>query len=645
MKRGLSPLVLTGIMIGLMIVLSILIVLFKGELVDSTNTQISFQDRLNQICSNDIEFEFSTPCLNSSNLQFKVKNAGDVEVEGIQFTVQGAKDDYVTQNNVPLSVNTQNQYKLNFLAGEKASKISIIPAVKLDDKVVGCSATEYIVTKVDPVCRVSNGSGSGGGSGGGGGGGGGGGSSGSDDSGTSCTDLDGDGYGAGCSAGTDCNDNDNLRFVNHDAYNDADQDSDGAFDSPIVVLCSSDGVGLSNWAILTGDLGLNHLSLNNVDCDDNNPYVYPGNLEVCNGIDQNCNLTDENITGECECFYDSDCEDGDLLTYDGCMILGNTSECYHCVDSDGDGYDNCEIVQGGDDYPADCNDSDVNRWELFVTYNDFDSDSHGAITSPIISLCSSSDISYLPRDLAINKLSLINDDCEDDDSSVHPQVQEICDRIDQNCVADDEIASCECYNDIDCDDGNSSTVDNCFMPVNTFSMCQYTPISGCVNLDGDGYDSCNPPEGDAYLADCDDTVAEIWRQADVYIDADGDSYGRAGLPVSLCIGTSPTPGWVENGEDCNDEDIHINPSAIDVCDNKIDENCDGNDDCSNCIIDEQIEQTGCICDGFIHYSGYCCLSGWSSKYCSDGGDGDDILQPSPKRISFWELVLKRFFLF
>ena len=58
----------------------------------------------------------------------------------------------------------------------------------------------------------------------------------------------------------------------------------------------------------------------------------------------------------------------------------------------------------------------------------------------------------------------------------------------------------------------------------------------------------------------------------MYEDGDGDGYGSA--PVVICEGDD-TDGLVDNADDCNDEEAAINPGADEVCDDQIDNNCNG----------------------------------------------------------------------
>ena len=83
-----------------------------------------------------------------------------------------------------------------------------------------------------------------------------------------------------------------------------------------------------------------------VDCDDNNPLVNPGAIEILNGIDDNCNgNVDEGLCGNGILEAGEACDDGGLND--------PASSCYNCQivnDADGDGFNSA----------FDCNDDDIN---------------------------------------------------------------------------------------------------------------------------------------------------------------------------------------------------------------------------------------------------------------------------------------------
>jgi len=67
---------------------------------------------------------------------------------------------------------------------------------------------------------------------------------------------------------------------------------------------------------------------------------------------------------------------------------------------------------------------------------------------------------------------------------------------------------------------------------------------------------------------CDGSVPKIY-----YVDFDGDGYGNLTNNISTCNITVPA-GYVNNSNDCDDNNASINPIATEIC-NEADDNCDG----------------------------------------------------------------------
>ncbi len=169
-------------------------------------------------------------------------------------------------------------------------------------------------------------------------------------------DADGDGYGnpavsqAACSApsgyvtdNTDCNDNDQKEHPGQTWYKDADDDgySDGTTD---MASCNRP-VGFK----LTGEL-----TATSGDCNDGNAAINPGTLEVCDGVDNNCNgavdegSLDTDGDGIADC-ADTDDDNDSLTDTDEASLGTNPLD----PDTDNDGYDDGVEVAAGYDPKSD----------------------------------------------------------------------------------------------------------------------------------------------------------------------------------------------------------------------------------------------------------------------------------------------------
>ena len=100
------------------------------------------------------------------------------------------------------------------------------------------------------------------------------------------------------------------------------------------------------------------------------------------------------------------------------------------------------------------------------------------------------------------------------------------------------------------------------------------PVCDAENLDLCDESNCELNAGGYYYdGGCHDTCQELT----FYIDADADGFGDLNNSISAC---ELPDGYVNNADDCDDNNVNINPNVVEVCGNDIDENCDGVDD--NC---------------------------------------------------------------
>ncbi len=119
-----------------------------------------------------------------------------------------------------------------------------------------------------------------------------------------------------------------------------------------------------------------------------------------------------------------------------------------------------------------------------------------------------------------------------------------------------------------------------------------TGLQGAINLedvDGDGFtndidcDDNNPninPEADEICDgldnNCNGQTDENQTFLSWWIDKDNDGYGEGPIDSSIVDCVQPV-GYVQNYDDCNDNNPNINPEAEDIPNNGIDEDCDGED--------------------------------------------------------------------
>jgi len=201
-------------------------------------------------------------------------------------------------------------------------------------------------------------------------------------------------------------------------------------------------------------------------------------------------------------------------------------------------------------------------------------------------------------------------DCDATDASVYPGAPEIClDGVDQDCDGVDFLGDLDGdgYVDINCGGNDCDDADPGLNPG--------------VDLDGDGSDACadcddsDPSFYPGAMEICGDGLDQDCSGADDLGDEDGDGY----LSLALCIGgddCDDSVGVIFPGsydldgdgysicEDCfelgGDSEPLMNPGALEVCGDGVDNDCDGGVD--------DVDADG---DGFI------------TDLCSGGNDCDD----------------------
>jgi hypothetical protein len=380
------------------------------------------------------------------------------------------------------------------------------------------------------------------------------------------SDLDGDGFvectvdvggwdGAGAPDGDDCDDGDDTVFPGaaplcdgqrNDCADAEPSDDEVDHDGDFFVECAIDAGGWDSDAPVVGGL----------DCDPRDETVFPGAAELCDGRDNDCGDTpgpdasefDDDDDGYVECAADSGGWTPDFI-------------------AEPVGYDDCDdidpFVNPGEPEICDGRDNDCG-----VTPNmdatEYDDDGDGFVECEF-SRAWTPDFGPLPRG---------DQDCDDDDATVHPGAAELCDGQDNDCsVPGDPLAGLPPLEVDDDEDG--------------FVEC---------TVDADGWDSELVREGD----DCDDADATVFPGATELCDGQDNDCDRALDPSEAdfdedgfveCDFTADD--WrgdpsIEPG-DCNPFDPTVNPDAVELCDGQ-------DNDCNGVLTDEERDLDG---DGFV----------------------------------------------
>ena len=368
-------------------------------------------------------------------------------------------------------------------------------------------------------------------------------------------DNDGDGY----LQSEECDDNNSsINPGSIEICDGIDNDCDGEIDEGVSTTyyldSDNDGFGDEAYSIEACDPPEGYVGVAN-DCDDDNDTIYPGAIEYCDGIDSNCDgVADEETVGDW--YIDNDGDGyGDALADDCSPVLGLVNEGGDCED------DNPSVNPGEmevcDGIDNNC-DGQIDEGVTDIFYADTDSDGYGR-SSDSIEACE------CPPGYADN-----DDDCDDFNSEVYPTAPEVCDTVDNDCdglIDEESGGGALWYADVDGDgygdpNANATQCDQLPGYVNNADDCDDT--NALVNPSM--VESC-----DGIDNDCNGIIDDGFSLNQYFADADSDGFGDINVPIEAC---SQPAGTSTNSDDCNDGDVNVNPTAIEIC-NGLDDDCDG----------------------------------------------------------------------
>ena len=216
------------------------------------------------------------------------------------------------------------------------------------------------------------------------------------------------------------------------------------------------------------------------------------------------------------------------------------------------------------------------------------------------------------------------DDCDDTDVAIHPDADELCDGVDNDCDGavdeDDATDATTWYADADADGYGDTAVSqqSCDEPSG------FVAVTGTADSDCDDTDTTINPAAaelcDGVDNDCDGAVDEddATDASTWYADNDGDGFGDGSVSQ---VGCEAPSGFVANGSDCDDTDANINESAAELCDG-VDNDCDGTAD-ERDALDASTWYADDDADGFGDVGSTTVACDEPSGYAADSSDCDD----------------------
>lgn len=294
--------------------------------------------------------------------------------------------------------------------------------------------------------------------------------------------------------------------------------------------------------------------------------VNPDAPEQCNNVDDNCNgVPDDNPEDPPVWVRDEDGDghgaeaSGTLAACDQPAGTSAATDPQDCDDADEQVFPGAAEDCGPVDRDCD-GDPSAGAVDPETFYADVDGDGFGDVESP----------GYACEPGA----GLVDDDndCDDLDPDVHPDAEELCNEVDDDCDDNVDFGAVDrgtYFLDTNSDGYgvDTSTVLACSLPSGyaaTAGDCNDSALAtnpGAAETCGGADENCDGSVDEPTAAD-----ATVW-----YADADGDTFGEPATSQAAC--TQPS-GYVLDNTDCDDSSSAVSPVDPEVCGGS-DENCDG----------------------------------------------------------------------
>jgi len=408
----------------------------------------------------------------------------------------------------------------------------------------------------------------------------------------------------------------------------------------------------------------NDMSKDIDDCEPFNQWVYPGAVEQCDGMDNDCDgkldegYPDFDLDGSADCVDVDDDNDGMDDEFDNCPFLFNPDQ----LNTDGfpDGGDACDVDDDNDGI-LDTKDNcpiNYNPWQTDTNKDGIGDECQGDKDGDgIDDEDDNCPLTFNPDQLDTD-LDEMGNACDDDDDgdgeidatdcaptdpTINHYAIEVCDGVDNNCNSQvDETGTVGCkdyYLDQDGDDWGAGA-----------SKCQCGPGGLYTAEDFGDCDDLDPTVNPGQKEDCETTKDENCNGSEndedalnclpFYKDQDGDGFG---VNQSKCLCQSVGKYTASVPGDCDDSNILMNPGVNEICDDFIDNDCDNDQNdpnaegCTKFFFDSDKDGFGvtednlCLCTPFGNYTaiweGDCNDKAWGAnpkamEVCGDNLDND-----------------------